>query len=133
MGGIYTILPIKVAFEALQGAGLGPAVNLGPAPVGHKLTRTLRRLALVPFYSRGPRKLEPLAAPLGWVPFHHTHKEVPTWQLPLFPAEGLFSSFFFGVAKDLYRELGTVTATPDEAPPGIRVLPSGSRLKPPAI
>lgn len=48
-----------------------------------------------------------------------------------FPAElGLFS---FCVAKDLYRELGTVTATPDEAPPGIRVLPSGSRLKPPAI
>lgn len=36
-------------------------------------------------------------------------------------------------AKDLYRELGTVTATPDEAPPGIRVLPSGSRLKPLAI
>lgn len=44
-----------------------------------------------------------------------------------FPAE---LSFF---AKDLYRELGTVTATPDEAPPGIRVLPSGCRLKPLAI
>lgn len=41
MGGIHTIPLIKVAFEASQGAGFGPAVNLGPAPVGHRLTRTL--------------------------------------------------------------------------------------------
>lgn len=39
---------------------------------------------------------------------HHTHTEAPTWQLPLSLLALPFSLSL--CAKDLYRELGTVTA-----------------------